>query len=107
MSSVSIWSKAPKSVREPAPQILETGNPTNESQRVFIVDYTQKQDQKKQVKKVFPGIIPAGQKCMHGKWQPEAIETIRAKAWTCYECTFVCSKCGLNSVGLCDSYDCS
>jgi hypothetical protein len=108
MSSVSIWSKAPKSVRLP-PTIPETVTSNNiDGQRIFVVDdNSQKITNKNPAKNTFPGIIPAGQKCSHGKWQPEAAETVRAKKWTCYECSFVCSKCGLNSVGLCDSYDCS
>jgi len=101
MSAASIWSKAPKSVRQPNESTMSC---LKESQRTFIVDDS---SQKKKEEKIFPDIIPAGQKCRHGKWQPEAAETNRAKQWTCYECTFVCSKCKLNSVGICDSYDCS
>lgn len=107
MSSVSIWSNAPKSVRQAQEN---TTVQLKDSQRVFIVeDCSQKKKGGKQAieQKIFPDVIPAGQKCKHGKWQPEAVETVRAKKWTCYECTFVCSKCMLNSVGICDSYDCS
>jgi len=94
---MSIWSMAPKSVR----QASSTASKLNEN-------FQNEQQQAKPVKQpVVPSIIPAGQKCGHGKWQPEPVETLRAKKWTCYECTFVCSKCGQNSVGLCDSYDCS
>jgi hypothetical protein len=107
MSSVSIWSNAPKSVRQ-----AQENTPVQlkDSQRVFVVeDCSQKKKEGKQANEhtIFPDVIPAGQKCKHGKWQPEAVETVRAKKWTCYECTFVCSKCRLNSIGICDSYDCS
>jgi hypothetical protein len=109
MSSVSIWSNAPKSVRQAVPQ-ESTSAALKDSQRTFIIDdcsQKKKGDQKTSEQRIFPEVIPAGQKCKHGKWQPEAVETIRAKQWTCYECTFVCSKCRLNSIGICDSYDCS
>jgi len=62
------------------------------------------QEQKQKQQKA---IVPAGHRCNHGKWQPEPAETTEAKKYTCYECTFICSKCGEHSVGLCDSYDCS
>lgn len=102
MSSSSIWLKAPKSVRQPP-----TEGTTHTLKNAFTVEERQKQQQQQQQQRNYSGTVPAGQKCIHGKWQPEAIETVRAKAWTCYECTFICAKCGLNSVGLCDSYDCS
>jgi hypothetical protein len=91
---------APKSVRQ-----ASTAAKLNENEQSQQAK-KQKQQQQQQQEEV-PSIIPAGQKCGHGKWQPEPVETLRAKKWTCYECTFVCSKCGQNSVGLCDSYDCS
>lgn len=109
MSAVSIWSNAPKSVRQPAPQ-ESTSAALKDSQRTFVIDdnsQKKKVNQKTNEQHTFPDVIPAGQKCKHGKWQPEAVETTRAKNWTCYECTFVCSKCRLNSIGICDSYDCS
>jgi hypothetical protein len=104
MSSSSIWSKAPQSIRQPPPE-----GTTSALKNTFVVEERQKQEtkQKPMQQRNYSGTVPAGQKCIHGKWQPEAIETVRAKVWTCYECTFICAKCGLNSVGLCDSYDCS
>lgn len=107
MSSVSIWSNAPKSVRQAVTQESTTAA-LKDSQRTFLIDdNSMKKNHKTNEQNTFPDVIPAGQKCKHGKWQPEAVETTRAKKWTCYECTFVCSKCRLNSIGICDSYDCS
>jgi len=105
--SAAVWSKAPKSIRQPPPK-PETEQSDNNTKRTFVIENgNQTNTVKKQAPKIFLSVIPPGQKCRHDKWQPEAIETVRAKAWTCYECTFECAKCGLNSVGLCDSYDCS
>lgn len=85
MSVKSIWSKVPPSVREPSKELGKESVQQNNEHRA----------------------VPAGEKCKHKKWQPEVVETVRAKKWTCYDCVFVCSKCGLNTVGICDSYDCS
>ena len=68
MSSVSIWSNAPKSVRQAQENATVQ---LKDSQRVFIVeDCSQKKNGgvKPNEQKLFPDVIPAGQKCKHGKW---------------------------------------
>jgi len=93
-----IWSKAPKTIRESTTSALFLAA----REEIAISKQQQKQVQQKE----FPKVIPAGQKCRHGKWQPEPAETERAKAWTCYDCAFECAICGLTSVGLCSRYEC-
>lgn len=92
----SIWSAAPQSVRQGHSTVSHL---VNKEQQCLTALTAQQQQQK--------GVVPAGHKCRHGKWQPEPAETAEAKKYTCYECTFICSKCGENSAGLCDSYECS
>jgi len=116
MSSASIWSRAPKTVREVQKTTVSTitmdvNNITvstvhNPKTRENLKINEEKTSNIQQKQELLPLVVQPGQKCKHGKWQPEPAETIRANTWTCYECTFICSICGLNSVGLCDSYDC-
>lgn len=108
-----IWSKAPKTIREStttslflaAKEELVIGNQQLSQQNVHL-QQKQHQQKQQQQQKEFPKVIPAGQKCRHGKWQPEPAETELAKAWTCYDCAFECTICGLTSVGLCTTYEC-
>lgn len=101
--AAAIWSNAPKTIRESTRaglfQVAKEEIEINNQKQLH-------QSQQQQQTKDFPKVIPAGQKCRHGKWQPEPAETELAKAWTCYDCTFECAICGLTSVGLCDSNEC-
>ena len=103
-AAATIWSKAPKTIRESTTSALF--QVAKEELAISSQQQQQKQSQQQLQQKEFPKVIPAGQKCRHGKWQPEPAETERAKAWTCYDCAFECAICGLTSVGLCTSYEC-
>jgi len=111
----AIWSKAPKTIRESttaslflvAKEEYTIGSQQLSQQKAHLQQQQQQQkQQQQQQQKEFPKVIPAGQKCRHGKWQPEPAETELAKAWTCYDCAFECTICGLTSVGLCNTYEC-
>jgi len=103
----SIWSAAPPAVKQGCPN----ANLVSSFSRLTLDQQQSQQQQQQQTRAPtllqIKGAVPAGHRCNHGKWQPEPAETTEAKKYTCYECTFVCSKCGENSVGLCDSYECS
>lgn len=117
MSNVarSIWSAAPPAVKcSTASHLVSSFNELTleQGQAQSLSQYIAGLQQKKQKQQSLQqqptkGVVPAGHRCSHGKWQPEPAETTEAKKYTCYECAFVCSKCGENSVGLCDSYGCS